>query len=189
MIVIEILEGYSRSVSPVDFSDLVMLNFTQHKTEPLIKKAWFGNHQVRRFTKFAQKNQGYGNVLFLAGKSLGGRNIIRVYNRLMKYHHLTVEQSLQYKAVVLFTVDVNYPTFKDWTPNLNHVWLILNQTPTRGANVYLREANKRKQAGARVSDVENLAVVGETHQSITGCTTVQDKVKRLAEFAIWCDTH
>jgi len=189
MIVIEILEGYSRSVSPVDFSDMIMLNFTQSETKSLIKKAWFGRHQVRRFTKFARQNQDYKNVLFLAGKSLGGRNITRVFNKLMQYHHLTIEQSLQYKAVILLTVDINYPTLRDWTPNLNNVWIKLNQTPTRGANVYLREENKRKQAGARVTDIENVAVVGETHQSITGCVAVQDKVKRLAEFARWCDEN
>lgn len=187
MIVLCVLEGYSRSISPVDVSDMVEAELCGADYTPLIAKSWFGRHQVRRFVKFARQYEHPNNVLFLVGKSLGGRNIVRVFNRLIPH---------RYKGIVIFTIDINYPTFRDWTPNLNQTAVCLWHEPRRAINVYSLEPNKRRQAGAYLShdylpfrdsgfDIANCGVEGYNHQTIVGSPAVKRKLKQTVSFVRW----
>lgn len=177
MIVLAVLEGYSRSTSPVDLSDMVEALLKGQVYKRLIKKALFGDHQVKRFVKYVHENESKDNVLLLVGKSLGGRNIIRVFNQ------VDVEA---YKSVVLFTIDVNWPTWKDIAPNLNNYVVPLFNTPDMAVNVYLKAQKKRQQAGCRVSGAMNIQIIDSsvTHHNIVGARAVRDNLHIAVKFVI-----
>jgi len=179
MIILAVLEGYSRSTSPVDLSDMTEALLKGEVYKRLIKKAWLGKHQVRRFVGFVQENESEENVLLLVGKSLGGRNIIRVFNLI---------DVNAYKAVVLFTIDVNWPTWRDLSPNLNKISVAMNDDADMAVNVYLRTPNKRLQAGCRVDRAFNIPIVDPTvtHRNIIGARPVRDNLYHAVKFAIGC---
>lgn len=171
-LVLVVLEGYSRSTSPVDLSDLVMAEVGDHPCSALIAKAWLGRHQVRRVARYLQCHQGPGQVYVLVGKSLGARNLFLA---------LDATGPLVARAVSVLTIDLNYPLFFDWnwTPNLNSVTVPLPWLATRAINIYSDEPRPRKQAGALVDGAENIPVLGYDHQSIVGAPIVRSALRAM----------
>ena len=78
---------------------------------------------------------------------------------------------LNYDRVCLFTIDPNWPTFRDWSPNLNDDHLVLTYPVSRAVNIYVKAHTPRQQAGARLvapatTEIANVQLPDADHYSV-----------------------
>ena len=150
MIVVAILEGYSassRSRTIIDVFEETKDAMVGLDDEPIVvlgEKSSILRSRSRKMRRFISDHAHPDSKLLLIGKSYGAKQMInRVVNK------LKMEVFQEFASTYLVTVDPCWPTWTDWTPNLNNRTLQVNKPFTRMRNIMLM-APKRVQAGCRI---------------------------------------
>lgn len=182
MIVVPIIDGWSASSRPFHLRlKTAAMKVLPHDAVVLAKRALFSKHRSATFRRFVVEHDHSDNVLLACGKSLGAKVLVDdVLNWL---------GPLSYRKVLILTIDPNWPTLKDWTPNLNRCVLQINRPFSRAINVVLVAGSPSQQAGAILSGpcgdkVENRMVHGTTHRDIVDHPEVSMAFINLIEEAL-----
>lgn len=130
-------------------------------------------------TKALDFIEGYDspeNTLLLVGKSAGGKAIASIANRL---------GPLQYRKIAFVTVDINWPLFFDWKPNLNNKHIFIKRFFDHIENVYQEPKTPKGQAGCQVMDqygrASNYKIRGYDHITIMGSPQVRNSLTRAVQ--------
>lgn len=180
MIVTAILDGFSTSSRPFRYRLHPIILWALQDTEhvALAKRALFAPHRARTMRRFIAKHDNYENTLLVCGKSLGGKIMIDdVINKMPR---------LSYKKLFILIVDANWPTCKDWTPNLNHKLLHINRPFDHAINVMNIATTPHQQAGAMIVGpcgykLENRMIKGWSHKTIVDSPQITAAVEELIE--------
>lgn len=191
-----IMDGYSKSLSTPTLEFLVkdtLIDMCVIKTTNFfVDKAWFRVSQRRKIREFIINNQDENSQLLLFGKSLGAYNIVQAINGLYSYFE-SKDKPITYKYIHLVTVDINWPLFFDWRPNLNNTVLKIRNDifykRFNASNVFNESSDKKKQVGSWLGvdghAVLNIPVVGYDHYSIIQSEQVLREIKRAIR-AVGC---
>lgn len=172
-IVVITLDGYSASTRKVKLKDIVNESISKINKKYTItdqyhlyvryESARLARSKKRKTIKYLQKYNNDDHILFLIGKSYGGKVTERILNSV----------KLNYHKTFVLTIDPCWPKFFDWSPNCNEDNLFIkNMNVDEIYNIYL-VADRRKQCGCPVysmykkTRVLNKALPGYKHENIT----------------------
>ena len=178
MIVCATLNGWSSSSRGKGnrLSTIVENDLRGREHVLLSRRALIGMSRTWMFRRFILRHESADNTLLLCAKSLGGRNMVKgVLNKLPE---------LVYKRTALLTVDINWPTWSDWTPNLNRRTLHLEHKIDRTINLFVN-GEPRQQAGCQLAGpypVRNIGLLGYDHGSIVIAPEVRITLRALIEY-------
>ena len=180
MIVAAVLNGWTSSLAETRTSQIVLeeLRATTVPHKFLGLKSLFFYPRSERVKRFATSNDSPTNKLLCVGKSLGAYHMVtRVLNRCT---------DLAYKRIILLTIDINYPTLCDCTPNLNKTVVKLTEPVTQAVNLYVHALEPRQQAGALLKTLpgvpcKNKIVDGANHYSIVEAPMVRREIRKAIE--------
>lgn len=178
MIAIITLDGYSASCRKVKMQDLVdewlhdlRVELKDYRLVKTGMKSTMIRSRKRKIRKWIINHSDIADVLICVGKSYGAKNLLDGI-----LPHKDVQQALlNYNAVGMLTVDVNFPIWKDWTPNLNHYHFNLPKLIDVASNIYVKKTNKRKQCGAVVNGADNMWLRGYDHYSVIHAPQIQNE--------------
>jgi hypothetical protein len=180
MIVCAVLNGYAASMRAEKtrtnrlVENLLKASGKQYSIVGL--KALLVRSHARRLRRFVECGNYETNSLLLVGKSLGARNIVRfVLNNLGQLH---------YHTSFLLTIDPNWPTFWDFTPNLSHRELRVTKPITQAVNLRVDPQHPRQQCGARLVGpafvpITDIPLGNCTHYSIVPHPRVREELEKL----------
>lgn len=186
-IAVGVMNGYSSSSTATRTSEVVkkMLTVRGRPFTLWTARSHFAWSAARRMVRWveSERRSNPDAPLVLVGKSLGAVHIIE---RVLPQVALTGDDAA---PVYLLTIDPNYPTWKDWAPNLNQVTLRIPCRVARATNVYVLSHQTGRQCGARVEGdprdlVENIPVsdrLGYDHYSIVKSGIVSGALWDLLE--------
>jgi hypothetical protein len=179
-LVVAVLDGWSASARREEdrISSIVreIVKYDAFEENILTKKSLLGMSRSRRFRNFILSKQGSDRSLLVVGKSLGARNIVEgVLNKL--------PERLNYRKTGLITIDPCWPTWKDFTPNLNKKILHLEHNMGRAVNI-MAILPSDQQAGSMVrgSNVRNVQLYDYTHNSITMSRDVRVEIEFMEKW-------
>jgi len=169
MIAVLSLDGYSASSRKTKMHDLVFKwmhdlreMIGQERIEKLGLKSTIFRAKKRRIRRWIMDRCGRGNILICVGKSYGGANLLRS----ILPHPVMYPMLMKYDAVGLLTVDINFPIWRDLTPNLNHFHFNLPSAVDIGYNIYVKGKTPRQQCGAIIDGAINIPIKGYDHFTV-----------------------
>jgi hypothetical protein len=155
MLITAVLDGYSASTRKVKTQDIVRDRLLDAKI-PFVfkgKKAMFMTFRARQMRRYIHKYDDHENTLLCVGKSFGAKTMVQ--GVLNKFH-----ERLHYEKICLVTIDPNWPTNWDLTPNLNDHELRLIYPVDHAYNVYVLGA-PRQQCGARLVGPDYVKILNQ----------------------------
>jgi len=178
MIIAACLNGWASFSAPTRTATIVRELLAQEgrPCEFIGLKSRFFWGRSTQIAKFVQRFENRHDDLLLVGKSLGAKHIVeRVLN---------LAPGLRYRSIHLITIDPNWPTWRDWTPNLNGQVLHVTEPVDGATNLYVLAENKRQQAGALLGCLpgvpcKNVIVVGADHYSVVESPLVKQTIRKV----------
>lgn len=177
MIVAAVLNGWGASSRRRESRTAALVRDVLGDRDHIImaRRAMFLLPRYRRFRRYIRAHQGHDNALLCVSKSLGSLYMV--------IHILNQLRPLVYRRIAFLSIDLNYPTWEDWRPNLNHIVVPLRHRVDSAVNIYV-VGRPRQQAGARLAgaNVTNIAVEGYDHISIVQAAVVRESLEMLVDF-------